>query len=184
MKWVTDKSTAHKLLQVHPELAFRWTLVADEMFRMEGKQIKVVEGLRPFEMQLEYYKKGRTLINGVWTVTDRSKIITNSRPGEGLHCYGLAIDTAFLGKDPYLQDIPRFESERIWNVFGRMVNKHGMTWGGTWNKSEVPIDRTHCEMKFGLSTSQIQMIFEKKVIEGVFDACTLSLNKTLPKEKV
>ena len=138
------------------------------MYDLHVYQIRVSDGLRSFGRQWEYWGKGRTKDkSGRWKVTDSAKIVTYAVPGQSYHQYGMAIDTCFMGNDPYLSTIPIGECEKLWNEYGRLCIVHGLQWGGNFKKP----DRPHCQVTYGLSIHAVQIIYEDKGIKGVFERC-------------
>lgn len=84
-----------------------------------GLGILVVSGLRTFTEQGRLYAQGRTA---------PGKIVTNARPGESYHNFGLAFDFAVLegGSVVWDPDHPH------WKAFVRLGKKAGFEWGGDW----------------------------------------------------
>lgn len=72
------------LASVYPGLA---SLIRQLTQTLAGENIniRVTQGLRPWEVQQELYEQGRT---------KPGKIVTNARPGYSWHCFGLAVDVA------------------------------------------------------------------------------------------
>ncbi len=170
-----EESDVEKLSKIYPDLAERWKKLAVDMHEATGRKIKIVQGYRSFGEQLEYYKHGRVFQNGQWKVIDPNLVITNAEPGSSLHNYGLAIDSAFTGGDPYLKRTEKLESQLLWNEFGKYVEAHGMIWGGRWDKGLV--DSTHCEIKYGMNLVDIRYLFQDNGLNAVWKACTNYLNK-------
>lgn len=160
-----DLTSDNKLSEVFPDLADRWRRVRDEMWDQFELQIKVTQGFRTFTQQWELYCKGRIKgASGQWVISDQKKIVTYARAGESFHNFGLAIDSAFIGNDPFLDRIDLKQSTNIWATYGRLCQKNGLVWGGSW---KIP-DRPHCENSYGLTLGQLRSIFEERGISGVF----------------
>lgn len=166
---IFDPSTEMKLTAVCPDVALRWKNVRDEMWTLYQLQIKVTEGLRTFSQQWDDWGKGRLKDKntGEWVICDVRKVITYAMPGQSFHQYGLALDSCFMGPDPYLEHIHPDDSEKFWAEYGRLCRKHGLQWGGDWKHP----DRPHCEMTYGLSIDEIQIIYEDLGIKGVWQKC-------------
>ena len=168
--------TDQELAKVFPDLAVRWRRVAEDMWNNHQKRIRVIEGLRTFARQWELYGQGRKKEkNGLWLVTDKSKIVTNAVPGLSMHQYGLAIDSGFVGPDPYLEKLPKAEAKFLWKEYGRFVMAHGMEWGGDWNgngkEDRNDWDRPHCQLRYGLSISAIQSLHDFNGVKAVWAKC-------------
>ncbi len=166
-----DKMTEDKLAIVYPSVASAWVLVRQEMLAVHKVQIRITEGLRTFTEQSQLYSLGRTRKqSGTWIVTDPKKVVTHARAGESLHQYGLAIDTCFMGSNPYVEGNGYRELSRIlWSEFGRLCKKNGLEWGGDWLADKI--DRPHAEMSFGLSIHDLQMIHEGGGVDEVWNKC-------------
>jgi D-alanyl-D-alanine carboxypeptidase len=166
---ILDPKSLLILKEVHPELALRFIHAAQDIYSNIGRQIKVVDGYRSFKEQSQIWRKGRILKDGKWILIDPKSRVTDARPGLSLHNYGLSIDGAFAGGDPYLKNLPKEESIILWDKYGKYVELNGMIWGGRFKI----VDKPHCEMSFGLSIHQIQIIFQDKGIRGVWDKCII-----------
>ena len=51
-------------------------IIIDEALRYSTIDFGISEGHRSVATQQEYYKKGRSEINGEWVITDKSKVVT------------------------------------------------------------------------------------------------------------
>lgn len=107
--------------------------------------------------QAQLYAQGRTA---------PGKIVTYSKPGDSLHHYGLAIDSCFVGIDPYLEHDPN--SEALWREYGRHATAHGLSWGGAWSRF---IDRPHVQMLYGLLTADVKELYSHKGLSSVWAKC-------------
>jgi hypothetical protein len=167
---IADPKTEVKLSEVIPDLANRWRKVRQEMWERTKLQIKVTEGYRSFAKQFEYYSQGRKHTKQGWEIVDAKKIISHALPGSSYHNYGLALDSAFCGSDPYLGQVPIAESKKLWDIYGELVQKHGMFWGGTW--TGLKNDRPHCEVNYGYTTHSLQIMYEDVGIKGIWAKLT------------
>lgn len=164
-----DKSTELKLGSVCPDVAARWLTIRQQMWDTHGRQLKVTEGLRTFAQQWDTWSQGRLKDkDGTWVICDIRKVVSYAKPGESFHQYGLAIDSAFLGEDPYLSKIHESDCNSLWNQYGFLCVKNGLTWGGSFKHP----DRPHCEITYGLSIHNIQIIYEDRGIKGVWEKCS------------
>lgn len=110
--------------------------VIDEMALL-GHRVRITEGYRTFERQGELYAQGRT---------KPGPIVTNAKPGESLHNYGVAIDFVFV-KEGYNA------SKELWETLGKTGEKQGFRWGGRWQGF---VDRPHFELTFNYSLKAFQ----------------------------
>jgi len=101
-----------------------------------GVPFRVTEGYRSNLRQSELYAQGRT---------KPGRIVTNAKPGESLHNYGVAFDVVPL--EGY--NIP----ERKWLVLGTIGKLMGYEWGGDW---ESFIDKPHFELTFDYTLEDFQ----------------------------
>lgn len=163
---VIDKNTDIKLSGVIPDLASRWVDVRKDLFNLTNHQIRITEGLRTFSQQWNAWGEGRLKDkDGTWIICDMSKVVTFAKAGESYHQYGLAIDSCFLGSDPYLVGDPK--GQTIWIQYGYLCKKNGLTWGGDFKHPDKP----HCEINYGLNIHSIQIIYEDSGIKGVWKKC-------------
>lgn len=82
--------------------------------------IFVVSGLRTFPEQRRLFAQGRTT---------PGKIVTNARPGESYHNFGMAFDFAVLENDALVWN----PDHRSWKRFVALGKKGGFEWGGDWS---------------------------------------------------
>lgn len=80
-----------------------------ELYKQQGKSLKIRETYRPSEVQDRYYSQGRTT---------PGKIITHAKGGQSDHQYGQAVDV-----DP---------SDGDYQNLGRLAKQVGLKWGGDW----------------------------------------------------
>lgn len=95
-----------------------------------GHSIRVTHTLRTMDEQAHLYAQGRTL---------PGKRVTNAKPGQSAHNYGMAFDICFAGKTPYPpEDDPR------WLQLGQLGESLGLSWGGPNGKGDdLTWDRPH-----------------------------------------
>ena len=116
------------------------------------------------EDQRLIWMKGR---NEDGEVIDPSKVVTQAPPGSSWHNFGLAVDSAFVGNDPYwelLRKSDPIEADNRWIDFGRVCRIHGLEWGGDFPNFDGP----HVQMRFGLSLKDVQALYKIGGIESVF----------------
>lgn len=122
-----NTASDQRLKEVHPELARRVRELVQRLSK-RGVVIEVVQGLRSFEAQQALYEQGRTR---------KGPVVTNARPGQSFHNYGLAVDLC-----PFKAGKPDWDDEGAFDAFGAEASKLGLEWGGTWRHP----DRPHVEL--------------------------------------
>jgi len=119
-----DQNSEARLDLVHPKLAEKIRSMA-EMLAQENIVIKVVQGLRSWDDQAKLYAEGR---DDGGNVVDKSKVVTNAKPGTSWHNYGLAVDVA-----PFDAGIPDWNVEHpAWKRIVAVGESVGLTSGSTW----------------------------------------------------
>ena len=115
---------------------------------VNGIPFTVTFTYRSFDTQAKLYAQGRTA---------HGKIVTNAKPGQSFHNYGLAYDGVpnCLLKLPDWGDTPdhQHETDRVWALYGHLATECGMRWGGDF-KSLKGGDRPHCEYPISLHDLQ------------------------------
>jgi len=104
-------------------------------------QPRITFGLRTFEEQQALYDQGRT---------KPGQKVTNAKPGQSYHNYGLAIDVALLidGKELSWDTGKDWDGDKQsdWMEVVAAFKKAGFAWGGDWRTFK---DMPHFEMTFG-----------------------------------
>jgi peptidoglycan L-alanyl-D-glutamate endopeptidase CwlK len=120
---VFDARSEHNLRSLTPE--------AQKKFRTWLRRVRqasipavVICGTRTFAEQAEIYAQGRT---------KPGKIVTQAKPGDSMHNYGMAIDfVVFDGVDEKGGvGQPRWESPLMTKA-GQIALDMGLDWGGAW----------------------------------------------------
>lgn len=131
-----DPEHRERLAGVHPRIVAAVTEILPLMAIL-GHPMFVVEGVRSLERQRALYAQGRTAPGPIVTYVDGVRIRgPHQVQADGL---GHAGDLAFQGPDPWGAAHP-------WNVYGALVEWHGLRWGGGWKAfrdcphMEVPPD--------------------------------------------
>ncbi len=153
MPFTPDPGTIDRLRLVHPELARRTLLVLEEMKELYNRTMRVSDGKRVGDNQGNLYAQGRTA---------PGPIVTNARPGDSLHEYGLADDCCFTGMDPYLERDKL--CDKLWTEFGRIAESHGLVWGGRFKRR----DRPHLQFTGGLTLSRVKELYAAGGINRVW----------------
>lgn len=145
--------------------AFR---VCQDVYRLTGRAVNVVQGIRSFDEQFKIYSEGRELVDGVWKVIDAGKVISNARPGLSWHCYGLAFDVAWAGEDPYLSQVCAANRAALWNMYGKIGKQWGLTWGGDFHLINGVNDLPHLESTYGLRIEQALELYDHGGVPSVW----------------
>lgn len=96
-------------------------------------RIRVTHTRRTNDEQLHLFRQGREMRNGVWVVVDKSRVVTNAKPGTSPHNFGLAFDVCFMGADPYLDEGKKDRGGKLhplWFELGQIGESLGLSWGG------------------------------------------------------
>jgi len=87
------------------------------------KDFQVTQAFRSYPDQAKLYFQGRTT---------PGSIVTNARPGESAHNFGLAVDLVhMLGNKPDWYT-PAYD------ILGPNCTALGLVWGGNWSKPDRP----------------------------------------------
>jgi peptidoglycan L-alanyl-D-glutamate endopeptidase CwlK len=78
--------------------------------------------------------------------------VTNARPGQSLHNFGIAIDVGLFDGGRYLPDSPLYDKA---GKIGSSIE--GLEWGGDWHSFK---DKPHYQVATGLSLSEVRAAFE------------------------
>ena len=110
------------LAELHPVARARVLATLDGL-KAEGIPMKVFEAFRTPERQQFLFAKGR---NAVGEVVDKSAVVTQARPFESYHQYGLAADIVIdsPGMNPW--DTGSAETRGWWAALHRIARSNGM----------------------------------------------------------
>lgn len=128
-----------RLGATHPYLAGKVLRVLDAM-EMLGYPMFVTEGLRSDAQQIADYAQGRTAPGGI--VTNADGITHKSLHQKQADGFSHAVDCAFID-DPLSVKIETWDINQPWELYGRMAEQFGLTWGGRWQTIK---DRPHVEL--------------------------------------
>lgn len=117
-----------------------------------------IAGFRSYLEQNNLYNLGRI---------DKGPIVTNARPGQSAHNFGLAVD---LCRD---RDVSREGLQPDWHPpayepLRALTAKHGLAWGGSWAFKDLP----HVQWPGFVTAKQLaplRDIFELKGLTAVWD---------------
>ena len=122
-----DKITISRITTAHPAIRQQLLEIYEEICsRLTGRaQCRFVEVLRSEARQAELYAHGRS---------KPGKIVTNAKPGESYHNYGLSVDICLIidGKEASWDMINDFDHDSIadWMEVVSVFDKHGWSWYG------------------------------------------------------
>lgn len=149
-----DDATIVRLAAVYPDLRVAAIKVYEDMFRCHQVKMRCSDGLRTQATLEATYAQGRTA---------PGPIVTYARPEDSLHRYGLALDSCFIGKDPFLAEDPK--KDFLWNEYGKFCVAYGLTWGGAFKHL---VDLPHAELTYGLNLTEIKNLYAIKGNESVW----------------
>lgn len=115
------KKSESRILALHPSLQGP----AFELIKLCFKEelyILITQGLRTMEEQQALYNQGRTT---------QGNVVTNAKPGESYHNYGVAFDFAVY-TDESCTDI-NWDVDSRWMRVGTIGESLGLEWGGSWD---------------------------------------------------
>ena len=91
-----------------------------------GIPCDIVQGTRTFDEQQTTYDQGRTA---------PGEIVTNAKPGDSFHQYGLAADVVPRA----YKSMPDWNPEGpLWAKIGAIGESFGLQWGGRWATPDKP----------------------------------------------
>lgn len=146
---------------LHPKIRKPAALaLADACNALTGRaQAILTSGYRSFSAQQIIYDQGRTT---------KGEIVTNAKPGQGFHNYGVAIDGALLidGRTVSWDFGKDFDGDHVadWLEVAAIFKGHGFSWGGDWKSFK---DYPHFEMTFGHTWQDLFSMYSRgKFIPG------------------
>ncbi|MFD2609564.1 phage tail tape measure protein [Deinococcus taklimakanensis] len=137
-----------------------------------GLQPFINEGARTMERQAALYAQGRTT---------PGNIVTNAKPGQSLHNYGVAADIYW--RDPKTGKIVSFTDPRALEAakaLGQLANKNGLLWGGTPGRG-FPVDMPHVQYDISWQQAQREYRPATAATQGGAAANTSAPNEKLKK---
>lgn len=149
-----SEATYQILAEVYHDLGSRILLVYEDIYEKYKMVMRASNGYRSIDQQNDLYALGRT---------KPGKIITNAQGGESWHNFGLAVDSCFHGKDPYLDNHPK--GQEIWDDFGKFCTNNGLIWGGNFLKL---IDKPHAEKRYNMTLKACKILVDQVGIEGLW----------------
>lgn len=134
---------------------------AEELIRRaynEGIRVQISSGYRSNERQAELYGQGRSsfIYNGkqygkLYDANGKKlSIVSNAKPGESVHNYGLAIDYFLVSEDGRTS---LWTVNADWRRVAAIAKSMGFEWGGDWLSF---VDYPHLQITGGLTISQLR----------------------------
>jgi peptidoglycan L-alanyl-D-glutamate endopeptidase CwlK len=120
-----------KLDSLEPAFKTVMAVVIAETAAATGLTWVCTSARRTMAEQTALYAQGRT---------KPGKIVTKAPAGSSAHNFGLAADCAPMLKNG--KDIWWNAPSSVWDTYGRVCEKHGMTWGGSFISI---VDKPHVE---------------------------------------
>ncbi|KOR81648.1 hypothetical protein AM232_10080 [Bacillus sp. FJAT-21352] len=129
----------------------------------EGIFVQISAGYRSMEEQAKLYGQGRLgYIYDGKNYSDLSKPrVTNAKPGQSYHNYGLAVDY-FIVSDDGKNAIWTVDAK--WRRVAAIGKSLGFEWGGDWSSFK---DYPHLDMTGGLTYSQLNAGTKPRLISKV-----------------
>ena len=151
---------------LHPALRIG-VITALEHCHQEGLMIHVFESYRTPARQQELFDKGRNT---------PGRKVTNARPFQSFHNYGLAFDLVFDGDDrdgiqwswegDYNNKVIEGDKRSDYQRAGEIFELYGFEWGARWRTfKEMP----HFQKVFGLQHSALKAIYNESGMQAVWD---------------
>lgn len=107
----------------------------------EGINIRITAGHRSMEEQQRLYNQGRTT---------PGNIVTNARPGQSIHNFGLAIDYVLVNNE---DTTVSWVVNKQWRRVGAIGKQLGFQWGGDWTNFR---DYPHLDLQRGMSLANLR----------------------------
>lgn len=141
-------NSLNKLAQLHPKLIDDAIKAYNEAVKATpvGVHPYITQTIRTFEEQAILYAQGRT------TPGD---IVTDSKPGQSYHNYGLGLDFVLIVGGKYLWAV-----NNNWMVVVNCFKKYGFTWGGDFSGTFK--DYPHLENKLGHNWQDLLVKYNNK----------------------
>lgn len=140
LQTLIDRSTKNMGSGIHSVVKETAIEVIKRAYK-EGINVQISSGYRSNAEQQRLFNQGRTT---------PGNIVTNARPGQSMHNYGLAVDY-FLTNESGTTAVWTVNAN--WRRVAAIAKSLGFAWGGDWTGF---VDYPHLEMTGGLSLSQLQ----------------------------
>jgi len=145
-----DQITLDRIKTLHPKLRAEAEYIYKAQITpaLSGRAYcRFAFTLRTFEEQAAIYAQGRTKL---YDSTGRKLgIVTNAKPGQSLHNYGLAFDIVLVADGNATWDeITDFDKDgkADWMEVVQIMKNNGWEWGGDWKTFK---DKPHFQKVYG-----------------------------------
>lgn len=155
-----DKPTQNKIKKLHPFVREEVTKIIQECeLPLTGRaKVRITQGLRTYKEQQDLYDQGRT---------KPGRKVTNAKPGQSVHNYGLAVDICMIidGKTASWDTVKDWDNDRIadWYECVKIFAKNGWDWGGNWKNFK---DLPHFERRF-ITSNRKQVKASWKILQNL-----------------
>jgi len=138
-----DQLSVDRVNKLHPKVRNAFKMFIESAEGELGITLRVTHGLRTIQEQATLYAQGRTT---------PGKKLTNAKPGQSYHNYGMAVDLVRMdgNKADWTYDMVKLQP---------IAARYGITWGGTFKS--LP-DKPHFELTLGYHWRQLQDITKDK----------------------
>ncbi|MBL8512154.1 MAG: M15 family metallopeptidase [Betaproteobacteria bacterium] len=128
-------------LQPHVEVKARGLI---DRCAEAGIDIIVTSTLRDFEAQQALYDQGRS---------KPGSIVTNAKPGDSAHNYGLAFDVVPMRNGKPVWGTSADPDRQLWQRIGEIGESMGLEWAGRWQRFT---EYAHFQMLSGKTIEQLK----------------------------
>jgi peptidoglycan LD-endopeptidase CwlK len=154
-EFIMDTITKKKIAELHPAIQAK---AIEFIKRAEnaGIKVRIYSALRTFAEQQTLFNYP---IDGIdndrnGRIDDAGEKVTNAKPGDSFHNYGLAFDAVAMENGKAIWDV----KNPIWETIGKIGESVGLEWGGRWKFVDMP----HFQiMNFPLSHAKRNYAAEK-----------------------
>lgn len=133
---IWDAASELKIMQLHPQMRDKVRQFINNADQ-QGIKLRVTSGYRSWDEQAALYAQGRTAPGA---------IVTNAKPGDSYHNYGLAVDVV-----PIVNGVADWSTD--WNKIAGIGKPLGFVWGGEFT---TITDKPHFEMHFGNTLASLK----------------------------
>ncbi len=152
MQTIWDKITERRINKLHPMIrdkvrAFIAAAQDQDIF------LRITSGLRTWGEQQKLYDQGRT----AESKEKKEPIVTQTKPGQSFHNYGLAFDVVEIKDGTALWDNPN------WAKIGALGKTFGFEWGGEWSGFQ---DLPHFEYPPGVPASKLLSFYNSGKLDA------------------
>jgi peptidoglycan L-alanyl-D-glutamate endopeptidase CwlK len=147
---MVDQVTLDRIKLMHPDLRNETEHIysAQIVPALSGRAYcRFAYTYRTFDEQAALYAQGRTKLYD--SKGNKLGKVTNSKPGQSYHNYGLAFDIVLVADgNATWDDVKDFDgdSKSDWMEVVKIMKDNGWEWGGDWKGTIV--DKPHFEKRF------------------------------------